>query len=240
MSIVIPDCPDLAAVPSPLTLTLPGGVSLASLVQSAQGIPNQLDLVQSLMAQASPALAPLKPVFDIIDTVVAVFGCLKAIPAAFGPPPDPSKLVQAIEDLAKKVDNLLHLVPQLSIPLLAKDLIDAILALLEGMRDALDGLAEELKSLEGAASRAAELNDPGLAGIVACAQAGITAQAASLGASMASLGSLIGLANILLGMVGLPQIPDLSHLGSLPLDQVVKPLDALVKELRAVRQAIPI
>lgn len=50
-----------------------------------------------------PALAPLKPVFDIIDTVVAVFACLKAIPDAFGPPPDPSKLVQALEDLAKKV-----------------------------------------------------------------------------------------------------------------------------------------
>ncbi len=240
MSVVIPDCPDVAAVPSPLTLTLPGGVSLQSLVQSAQGIPNQLDLVQSLMAQASPALAPLKPVFDIIDTVVAVFACLKAIPDAFGPPPDPSKLIQALEDLAKKVDNLLRLVPQLSVPFLAADLVDAILALLEGMRDALDGLAEEMKSVEGAASRAAQLNDAKLTDIVSCARDGVTAQAASLGASMASLGSLIGLANILLGMVGLPQIPDLSHLGSLPLDQMVEPLDDVVKELRAVRQAIPI
>ncbi len=74
MSVAIPDCPDLAAVPGPLTLSLPGGVTLQSLVQSAAGIPNQLDLVQNLMAQASPALAPLKPVFDCVSRTIVIAG----------------------------------------------------------------------------------------------------------------------------------------------------------------------
>jgi hypothetical protein len=239
MSVVIPSCPDLAAVPAPLSVTLPGGVSVASLMRAADGVPQELDLVQSLMAEASPALAPLKPVFDILDAVTAVHAVLKAIPGAFGPPPDPTKITDALGKLAPKIDNLLRLVPQLSVPLLAKDLLDALVTLLLGLAEALQGLAEELQSLGRVADRATALNDPRLASIAACAQRGVVAQAATLGASLAGLGSLLGLLNTLLDMAGLPEVPDLTTLAKLPLGEILAPLSVLVDALRVVRRAIP-
>ena len=45
----------------PPVITLPGGVSI-----------QQFNLMEAIQ----PALTPLMPVFDIIDTVVAVFNCV--------------------------------------------------------------------------------------------------------------------------------------------------------------------
>ena len=43
-----------------------------------------------------------------------------------------------------------------------------------------------------------------------------------------------------LGMVGAPEVPDLSNLAGRPLDEVVPPIDAIVKALQDVRGAIPV
>lgn len=71
----------LPAAPDPLTLTLPGGVTM-----------QQQDLIKVIQ----PALTPLMPVFNILDAVIAVFNTVKAIPESLGPPPDPTKLVSAM------------------------------------------------------------------------------------------------------------------------------------------------
>ena len=61
----LPICIEIPELPDPFSITLPGGVSMESI---------------NLMEQIQPALTPLVPVFNIIDTVVAVFNCVKAIP----------------------------------------------------------------------------------------------------------------------------------------------------------------
>jgi len=66
------------------------------------------------MEVIQPALTPLVPIFNIIDTVVAIFNCVKAIPDMIGPPPDPTVLAACLPDLAEKVNKLLALIPQLS------------------------------------------------------------------------------------------------------------------------------
>ncbi|MCD6498223.1 MAG: hypothetical protein J7M25_08015 [Deltaproteobacteria bacterium] len=47
------------------------------------------------------------PLFDIIDTVVALFNRVKVIPDMLGPPPDPTVLAACIPDLAQNVAKLL-------------------------------------------------------------------------------------------------------------------------------------
>jgi hypothetical protein len=42
------------------------------------------------------------------------------------------------------------------------------------------------------------------------------------------------------GMVGAPEVPDISNLAGRPLDEVVPPIDAIVKALQDVRGAIPV
>jgi acyl transferase domain-containing protein len=206
-------------------ITLPGGVSI-----------QQFNLMEAIQ----PALTPLMPVFDIIDTVVAVFNCVKAIPDSLGPPPDPTALAACIPELAEKVSKLLKLIPQLSLPYTIIGIIDLVIDTLRQARDQLLHLQQQMQQILGAIDRATELEDAGLMAITSCAQANVATEAANVGKALASLGKLIGILNIFLGMVGAPEVPDLSNLAGRPLDEVVPPIDAIVKALQDVRGAIPV
>ena len=61
-----------------------------------------------------------------------------------------------------------------------------------------------------------------------------------LGKSLAALGKLIGLLNLFLGMIGAPEVPDLSNLAGTPLDEVIPPIDAIIEALQSVRSAVPV
>ncbi len=92
----------------------------------------------------------------------------------------------------------------------------------------------------GAIDRATELEDAGLMAITSCAQANVAQEAANVGKSLASLGKLIGLLNLFLGMVGGPEVPDLSDLAGRPLDDAIAPIDAIIETLQGVRDAVPV
>jgi hypothetical protein len=218
-------CVNIPPLPAPQRLTLPGGASI-----------EHLDLVQVVQ----PALTPLMPAFDIINAVVAAFDCIKAIPETIGPPPDPTALASAIPKLAQKVGKLLGLVPQLSLPLTVVGIIDLLIANLRKTRDQLEHLMTRLGAVAIASARAVELDDPGLADIALGAEANVAREAANLGKALGALGALVGLLNIFLGMVGAPEVPDLSSLGGKPLDQALEPLDELVRVLEAARSLVPI
>ncbi|PID38257.1 MAG: hypothetical protein CSA65_09655 [Proteobacteria bacterium] len=216
---------EIPEIPDPFSITLPGGVSMESI---------------NLMEQIQPALTPLMPVFDIIDTVVAVFNCIKAIPDSLGPPPDPTALAACIPELAEKVAKLLKLIPQLSLPLTIVGIIDLIIDTLRQARSLLLHLQAQMQQIAGAIDRATELEDAGLMAITSCAQANVAQEAANVGKSLAALGKLIGLLNIFLELVGAPTVPDLSDLAGSPLDEVVPPLDAIVDQLTQVRDMVPV
>jgi len=221
----LPICIEIPELPDPLSITLPGGVSMESI---------------NLMEQIQPALTPLMPLFDIIDTVVAVFNCIKAIPDTLGPPPDPTVLAACIPELAEKVAKLLKLIPQLSIPLTIIGIIDLIIDVLRQARTMLLHLQAQMQQITGAIDRATELEDAGLMAITSCAQANVAQEAANVGKSLAALGKLIGILNIFLELVGAPTVPDLSNLAGSPLDEVVPPLDAIVDQLTQVRDMVPV
>lgn len=98
-------CLELPEIPDPFELTLPGGITIERI--------NLLEVIQ-------PILAPLMPLFEIVDTIVAIFNCVKALPDSLGPPPDPTVLAACIPELGEKIAQLLKLLPQLSLPLLLK------------------------------------------------------------------------------------------------------------------------
>ena len=43
-----------------------------------------------------------------------------------------------------------------------------------------------------------------------------------------------------LGMVGGPEVPDLSDLAGRPLDDAIAPIDAIIETLQGVRDAVPV
>ena len=211
-------CPLIPELPDPQRLTLPGGVSIEHL---------------DLASVVQPALTPLMPAFDIINAVLAIFDVLKAIP-------DPFAIAEAIANLAEKIAKLMGLIPQLSLPLTVVGLVDLVIGVLTEARDVLVQLQEQVAAVTAAEERAEELGDDALAEIAACAMANIEQEAANVGKRLGALGSLIGILNLFMGMIGGPEVPDLSSLGGKPLDEVVEPLDVLVETLESVRSAIPI
>ncbi len=221
----LPICLEIPEIPDPLSITLPGGVTM-----------QQINLMQAIQ----PALTPLMPLFDIIDTVVAVFNCVKAIPDSLGPPPDPTALAACIPELAEKVAKLLRLIPQLSLPYTIIGIIDLVIDTLRQARGQLMHLQQQMQQILGAIDRATNLHDAGLMAITSCAQANVAQEAANVGKSLAALGKLIGILNIFLGLVGGPQVPDLSNLAGRPLDEVIPPIDAIIKSLQTVRKAVPV
>ena len=221
----LPICIEIPEIPEPFNLTLPGGIQIEHI--------NLMEVIQ-------PALTPLVPIFDIIDTVVAVFNCIKAIPDTLGPPPDPTAIAACLPDLAEKVAKLLKLIPQLSIPLTIVGLIDLVIDTLLRARSEIMHLQQQMQQILGVIDRATNLDDAGLMAIAQCAQANVAQEAANVGKSLAALGKLIGLINLFMGMVGGPEIPDLSNLAGRPLDDVVPPLNAIVDALKTARDAVPV
>jgi len=171
---------------------------------------------------------------------VAIFNCVKAIPDTLGPPPDPTVLAACIPELAEKVNALLKLIPQLSLPYTIIGIIDLVLDTLRQARSQLLHLQAQMQQITGAIDRATELEDAGLMAITSCAEANVAQEAANVGKSLASIGKLIGILNLFLGMIGAPEVPDLSNLADVPLDEAIEPLDAIVEQLQAVRDMVPV
>jgi hypothetical protein len=221
----LPICLEIDELPDPPVLDLPGGVSI-----------QQFNLMQAIQ----PALTPLVPIFDIVDTVVAVFNCIKAIPDSLGPPPDPTAIAVCIPELAQKVAKLVRLIPQVTLPYTIRGILRLIIDTLRQARSQIMHLQQQMQQILGAVDRATNLGDAGLMAITSCAQANVAQEAANVGKSLASLGKLIGLANLFLGMIGAEGIPDLSNLAGRPLDDVIPPIDAIISRLEDVRESIPL
>ena len=220
-----------------LSVTFPGGAELSVQLPTVS-IPDPTELSKQLMAQANAALMPLVPIFNILDVVLALFECVKAIPDSLGPPPDPSKLVGCIPDLAAKANKLLKLIPQLSIPLMIVGLIDVLITFLEGIRGQLKAIIDAQVRIAQAGLRAAELGNVQLQLVVDCANANIDAQMKSIGEGAAPVNRLIGVINLFMGLAGLEPLPDLANLGT-DAQAALDPIDLVIDQLKTARSAIP-
>jgi hypothetical protein len=217
-------CTEIPDVGDPFALSLPGGLEIQD---------------YNLMKAIQPLLAPLIPLFNIIDAVVALYNCLKAIPDCLGPPPDPTALAQCLPDLAQKIMKLLNLVPILSLPITVAALVDLVIAALREVKTKLQNLVDQLGQMERSIEHARNLNDAGLSAILACAQGNVEQESRNMGKQLASLGKLLGLLDLFMNMIGGPKVPSLTNLNGLSLKEVLAPIDLLVSALMTVREAIP-
>jgi hypothetical protein len=196
-------CVPSIATPDGLCITMPGGVEICASIPSPVPIP-QTQLVAALIGQLNTALAPLQPVFNIIDAVIAVFDCIKAVATL-----NPSKIAACIPDLAQAVDALIKLIPQLSLPLMIRDFVLAMIAFLQGFIEDLTAMIEYQLRIRLATNRAAKYNVD-IAVIIDCAQKNLEIELAHKGKQVAPIEQLINLINAFLKLLGLPCIPSFS------------------------------
>ena len=219
------------AVPGPLSITFPGGAVLAA--QLPRPTHSASELAKDLLSRANAALAPLVPVFKIIDAVLSVIEAVKAVP---GIVTDPAGLIEKVADMVRKSAALAALIPPLSIPLLVAGLLDALIAYLEGTLADVAALVEAMDRVDGA--RAQVERYPALAIVVTAADGQIGAHFQALSDGMTPIDTLMRLVSTIGSLAGLSAIPGLGSLGPDARAATTPIRDALVA-LRAIRATIP-
>jgi hypothetical protein len=230
-------CVELTVTPVRLGVTFPGGAALDAQLPDL-GLADPAALAKQLLAEANAALAPMVPVFNVIDTVLAVVQAVNAIPAAITHL-NPGKISDALPDVARKASKLLAVVPQASVPLMIVGLIDTLLAFLGGLSGRLRALLDQQVRIQQAESRAAALGNASLHVVVACSRGHVDAQLAGLSASAAPVNRLIALINVFAQLAGLGPLPDLPDLGR-DAQAALQPVADTVTALTRLRNTIPV
>jgi hypothetical protein len=146
-----------------------------------------------------------------------------------------------VPELAKKIAELLELLPILTIPVMVKRLIGLVLRTLAKVRDRLQALQEEMTRIEAAIDHGKDINDAGLLALGQCAKANCAQEADNLMKSLVGVGRLLMIIQFFMSFVpGAPQIPDLTSLTGQPLESVIEPLDGIVEVLQIAYNAIPL
>lgn len=232
-----------------LQIVFPGGFNLQG--QAGTDVPDCLDTARGLLSQLNAALGPLGPLLNMILTVIDLFKCVQAIPDSLGPPPDPTKLIAAIERVEADIDKLLGVVPEVSVPRLIKSVLGLIVQMLTGIRNRLASLADFQNAISVLKDRQTVLgNMPNGVGAFAaqqvsisigCSTASLQTQVAGLNSGLAPLAALLEIIQELASLVGieLPALPA-SLSDGLEISADLPPLDNLITVLSEAASAIPV
>jgi hypothetical protein len=192
-----------------------------------------LTQARALIGAANAALAPLSPVFRIIDAVLAVKAFAEAVPELIV---NPGAVVEAVIELVAKIGRLAALVPQLSLPLTILGLVDAVITLLEGVLAELTVIEQQAARVEATRTSAAGLPADAQVALLAIADAAtaqLEVRRADLATALGTVRPVIALLNTLGGLAGLPAL-EVEEGGS------TEALNAAVTALRTFRNAIPV
>lgn len=231
-------CLSIQVVPGEVCIPFPGGAEVC--VTMPDIVPPTPDkLIRQLFAQANAALAPLNPIFNIIDTVVAVFDCIKAISTL-----NPEEIIACIPNLAQQINKLLQLIPVLSIPFLVAALIDTLILYLRGTQAQLRRAQILLARLLDAETAAVRPGNVGLGDIVDCAFDDLNNLIAWQNECAKPVNRLIGVINLFLEIIGLERftIPCLgTFIADLDaINAILEFIDLLIELLTIIRLAIPV
>jgi hypothetical protein len=211
----------------PDDICFPGGFCLSYIWDAIGKIPHASDLPLDFFSQIGPAMAPLKPFFDILDTALAIFKCVSAVPDAITEL-DPTKLFQCMPDLVKAINNLLKLIPMLSLPRMVKAIIHNLAKLLRGVAGDLRYIEAQIKRIAEAIDEAADLQDVTLNGLLSCSQKNVEQTVMTTADALKGIGRIILVINILMGLFGGPEIP---CFGAGLLDAISEGFDVIVEFL---------
>jgi hypothetical protein len=229
---VTPPVPPIPAPGAPaLQVTLPGGLVVEGVAQQIGA--DALTQARALIGAANAALAPLGPVFRIIDAVLAVKGFAEAVPELIV---NPGAVVEAVVELVAKIGRLASLVPQLSVPLMVLGLVDAVITLLQGVQAELVVIEQQVARVEATRTSAAALPPDAQAALLAIADAAtaqVEVRRADLATALGSVQPVLGILNVFAGMAGLPALEVSGGASS-------EALGTAVEALQAFRSTIPV
>jgi hypothetical protein len=218
-------CPAPIIADRSLSVTMPGGLSLSVQLPRVNLDNVNLELSSQLLSQITTALAPLEPLFNLIDAVVAIKDF------ASGDAEAVARIVEAVAKLAQ-------IVPALSIPIMLLDILDVLITNIDGIISELTDLIDYEAQIEAVSALATELGNAALQAAATCAQTVLLGRRENLDAMLASLGPVITMLNNLLSMIGVSAMDAISADHDDPND-AIEALEDAQKTLRAIQQALP-
>lgn len=164
--------------------------------------PTDFQFAKQLIAQINAALAPYGYIFTIIDVLQAVFKCIKAIPDALGPPPDPTAILDCLTGLRETLNKLIRQLPPYTIPQMVIDVADAVLRALQGIQAEIAAIIIANVKVLRAALIAQSGGNLHLAAAVDCEQVSLDAQLTNLNDSIAPINRFLGGLKLLTDLTG--------------------------------------
>lgn len=216
-------CEQLPPPAAPFHIVLPGAAELVGF---------------DLAAMTQPALAPLAPIFRLIDVVAKAVEVLRAIPDALSMPPNPAGIVQRLPALLEAANQLLPLAPQVSVPMTAAALLDAVVEELRRTRGRIEALDAQARRIERARARALAIGDLRLVEAAGCAELDLATAVKSALAPLDALQGLVSMLGLVLGMAGGPPLPPWQVSSSQDRGALVRDIAVLEQSLLAVRQRL--
>lgn len=229
-------CIGLDTGPGQLCITMPGGAQICAYYGLETG--DYGDITRGLLAQLNTALAPLTPFFQTVDVIKQTIDCLMAIPDCITSL-NPQPLAQCIPDLVEKLQKLLALIPQLSVPVMVRDIIDVLIVVLIAYKLDIEELLKQQARILAAATRAAATGNVVLQTSVDCATGDLDAALQNMNDSFQPLNRLVGVVNLLLELASLPALPSLDGLNELSEDVLIG-FDLSIQLLETAKAALPV
>lgn len=137
------------------TIRLPGGLSVG--FSGLEGV----EAYHRAMDQVGAVTAPLKAVLDILTFALGIKRVLESAPAI---PVDPAEFVSRLREITVNATRLLSLLPQVSVPVLVRDMCSVLVDLIQLVRDEIANTQE--LGRKKAEVEAAVAIDPALESVV--------------------------------------------------------------------------
>jgi hypothetical protein len=120
-------------------------------------------------------------------------------------------------------------------------MLDTLIDFLEGLRDQIEAILLQAERTRAARDKAEELGDANLLHIAGCAEGQAQAQLQAMADALAPMNALVSALNLILGLLGLPEVPSLDGLVDIANpDAGLAAIDAIVDALRSIRDAVPL
>jgi hypothetical protein len=215
MAVDRPTCTEVPAAPTPLRVQLPGGITLESMPLSNIITTTELNYVQAMMAQLSPALAALQPIFILVDTVIALKDTVQSIPGLIVG--DVDTFLEALNRVVSGVAKLTGMTPAFAVPVLIRDMVAFLIAVLDVIDAQLNTILQVEAEAAALIDQAATAPEAYQADLLATGQCKEELAATMLEHAVAAMGpvqNLLLIMDLLIDLVqgipGMPEIGDLS------------------------------
>lgn len=171
-------CINLPPIPADVLLNLPGLGELRFFRDELIGMPRLSSSILKILNGVSPVLSPIYSLIRVLDAIIAIIDCIKAIPKSL--PFNPYPLYECFKKLIETFAALISILPPFSYIRLIADIISVFSWLVSDIASALISLEREWQRIRQTLAKAAMDNDVNLLNIGNCAKNNLNQSAAGI------------------------------------------------------------